>query len=83
MFLVLKSLPILGHNVHIDDISGLYITPNSDKIIKIFSDNRRPTKLKEMQALFGILNYFRSYIPNFAFITKVIAKELNNKKFNL
>ena len=50
---------LLGH--HIVDGASL---PNSAKVEKI-GEFLAPTSHKAVQKLFGLLNYFRDYVPGF------------------
>jgi len=70
---------ILGHRWKYIEGKGAITYPNREKLIRLYSSKRRPNKLKELQALFGAINYFRSYIPDFARIAKPISQQLKVK----
>jgi len=50
----------LGHS-----IGPNWITPNDDNLEKIRTAKRPDTK-REVKSFFGLLNYYRDFIPSFA-----------------
>ena len=62
-----KSVEFLGHNVGFD-----WIMPNDDNLEKV-AGAKRPTTKKEVRSFFGLLNYYRDFIPSFATIAAPLS----------
>ena len=69
-----EQLLFLGHRV----VNGK-LAPNPKKLGKL-ATFAAPTSTKAVQKLFGLLNYFRDYVPAFASITKPITRLLSAKE---
>ena len=63
----------LGH-----EISAQGIGPPPDRV-KAIADYPTPTNLKAVRRLWGLLNWFRKYIPNLSVIGKPITKLLSTQ----
>jgi hypothetical protein len=75
-FFVKDQIVILGH---IYNCNGT-IQPNTKKLCKLYEDNnQRPKNLKQLQALFGTINFFRAYIVDLNRLANPIIKALKNK----
>ena len=61
------SIEFLGHDIGFD-----WIKPNHDNLSKI-EDARHPTTKKEVRSFFGLLNYYRDFIPSFATIAAPLS----------
>ena len=65
----------LGHVISSEGIS-----PDPDKL-SVLPDWPRPTTVKTLKSFLGYASYFRSYIPNFATITKPLYDQTTKEKF--
>ena len=72
-FLVTSAI-ILGHEVR----HG-FLKPNPKTMLKLMG-LKPPTNFTELQSLYGMMNYFRPFIPNFSYETTSIKKLLSNSE---
>ena len=72
-FLVTSAI-ILGHEVR----HG-FLKPNPKTMLKLMG-LKPPTNFTELQSLYGMMNYFRPFIPNFSYETASIKKLLSNSE---
>ena len=64
---------LLGHRIY----NGQSF-PNPKRLHKL-SEFAVPVSFKSLQSLFGLLNYFREYVPNFATITQSVTQLLGQR----
>ena len=67
-----NSVEFLGHHV-----GQSWVKPNDENLMKI-REAKRPTNKKEVRSFFGLLNYYREFIPSFATIAAPLS-ELTGK----
>ena len=62
-----NSVEFLGHQLQQN-----WVMPNEDNLNKI-RDAKRPTTKKEVRSFFGLLNYYRDFIPSFAAVAAPLS----------
>jgi hypothetical protein len=76
--LAVNEFDFLGHTIVSTD-KGLIIKPDAKKIIHM-QNMPRPKTLKEVQQLFGMMNYLRQYIPRFSHLLYPIIQLLKHAR---